>query len=131
MRILIDTHTFLWFFSSSPRLTSLARNLIERNSSTTLISIASIWEISIKNSKGKLNIAGGFERIPEILNYNDIDILPIDLQHTLEHNQLSFHHHDPFDRMIAAQAIAEGIDLVSIDDVFDEYFTGTEVKQIW
>ncbi len=131
MRILIDTHTFLWFFSDSLKLTSLASELIELTSSTTLVSIASIWEISIKNSKGKLNIEGGFGRIPEILDNNDIYILPINFQHTLVHNQFPFHHRDPFDRMIAAQAIVEGIDLISVDDIFDSYFEGSEVKRIW
>ncbi len=131
MRILIDTHTFLWFFSDPSRLTLKASELIEMSSSATLVSIVSVWEISIKNSKGKLDIAGGFERISKVLDDNDINILSIDLPHTLKQNRLPFHHKDPFDRMIAAQALVEKIDLASADTVFDLYFDNSEVKRIW
>ena len=95
------------------------------------ISIASIWEISIKTTIGKLRLDGGFERVLPDLIENSIEILEITFAHALKNNQLPFHHRDPFDRMIAAQAIVEGIHLVSIDDSFDPYFADTEVKRIW
>ena len=69
--------------------------------------------------------------MPDLLQRIAFELLPIDLVHTLKYYELPFHHKDPFDRMIAAQAIVEGIDLVSKDDIFDSYFSGTEVKRIW
>ena len=131
MRVLIDTHVFLWFISGPFRLSSLARETLEFRSSTALISIASLWEISIKSSMGNLDIAGGFSAVGKVLDENNIEILPISFSHTLANHRLTFHHKDPFDRMIAAQAIDEGLDLISIDDAFDWYFADTEVKRIW
>lgn len=131
MRVLIDTHVFLWFTGDPSRLSSVVRETIEFDSSTVQISIASIWEISIKSSMGNLDVAGGFASVEDVLRENNIEILPIDFSHTLTNHGLPFHHHDPFDRMIAAQAIVEGIDLVSIDAVFDSYFANTGVKRIW
>lgn len=131
MRVLIDTHVFLWFIGESSRLSLAVRETLEFNSPTVQISIASIWEMSIKSSSGNLDIVGGFAAIEQVLIENDIDILQIDFNHTLANHGLQSHHKDPFDRMIAAQAIVEGIDLISVDDIFDSYFAGTEVKRIW
>lgn len=131
MRVLIDTHTFLWFVSSPLKLNRTALLLVGDDTTHLQISIASIWEISIKSSRGKLSVNGGFKNVENRLVENGIEILPIIFAHTFEHNSLPFHHKDPFDRMIAAQAIFEGIDLVSEDDVFDLYFAGTNVKRIW
>ncbi len=131
MRVLIDTHAFLWFVSDLTRVSEKSLEILERNDCIAQISIASIWEISIKTSRGKLSVAGGFRTIETDLAKNLIEILPISFEHTLINNNLTFHHKDPFDRMIAAQAMVEGIDVISIDDVFDSYFAGTEVKRIW
>ena len=131
MRVLIDTHTFLWFVSDLTKLGDASRKILEDRDCVALISIASIWEISIKTSRGKLSVDGGFPFVEIDLAKNSINILPISFEHTLINNRLPFHHKDPFDRMIAAQAIVEGIDLVSVDDAFDPYFEGTEVKRIW
>lgn len=131
MRVLIDTHTFIWFVRDSGEISSKARSLIEPPAIDVCFSIASIWEISIKTAIGKLKLDGGFERVLPDLMENSIEILQITFPHALKNNQLPFHHRDPFDRMIAAQAIVEGIDLISIDDSFDPYFADTEVKRIW
>lgn len=131
MRVFIDTHTFLWFVSSPTRMTDSSRAMIERPDATVLISIASIWEISIKTSLGKLIVDGGFPKVEFYLSANTIDVLPITFEHTLRNNQLPFHHKDPFDRMIAAQALVERLDLISNDDTFDPYFAATEVKRVW
>lgn len=96
-----------------------------------MISIASVWEISIKCARGNLKIDGGFESLPDLLENSDIGLLAINLYHTLKHYRLPFHHKDPFDRMIAAQALVEEIDLVSADTVFDLYFDISEIKRIW
>lgn len=131
MRVLIDTHAFLWYLGSTKSLSAKVVGLIESDETDVLFSMASLWEISIKNSRGKLNIGIGYESVPEVLTRYSIDILTISFEHTLQQNRLPFHHNDPFDRMIAAQALVENIDLVSIDDVFDRYFDGSEVKRIW
>jgi PIN domain nuclease of toxin-antitoxin system len=131
MRLLIDTHVFLWFVNNTKELSSTARNLVANRQNLILISIASLWELSIKTAQGKLTIDGGYERVEIDLNINSFEILPINFQHTLRQNQLTFHHRDPFDRMIAAQALVEKIDLVSSDMVFDLYFENSEIKRIW
>ena len=109
----------------------LFRSIIASPRSDILLSIASVWETSIKCAQGKLVIDEGFQSMPDILERFAIEILPINLRHTLKYYDLPFHHKDPFDRMIATQAIVEGIDLISIDDFFDSYFADTEVKRIW
>lgn len=131
MRVLIDTHTFLWFVSDFTKLGAKSLEILESRDCTALISIGSIWEISIKMSQGKLMVDDGFSSVKMDLVKNSIAILPISFEHTLANNRLAFHHKDPFDRMIASQAIVEGIDLISRDDAFDSYFAGTEVKRIW
>jgi len=131
MRVLIDTHVFLWFITNSKELSSAAKGLIENQQNRLLISIASLWELSIKTAQGKLVIEGGFENVLNDLNMNSIEILPIIFPHTLKQNQLPFHHTDPFDRMIAAQAIFQGFDLISVDAAFDPYFVDAAVKRLW
>ncbi len=131
MKYLIDTHVFIWFVENLPNLRQAARNLIESNNSEIYISIASLWEISIKTSIGKLQMNRKFEDIIDVLNENSIEILPITFAHTIENNQLPFHHRDPFDRIIVSQAIIENMNFVSSDDVFDEYLKGKSVKRIF
>lgn len=131
MRVLIDTHAFLWFVKASPEISPAALTIMRDPAVDLLISVASLWELSIKTATGKLVIDGGFERVLPDLNKNFIEILPIDFSHTLKQNQLPFHHRDPFDRMIASQALVEEIYLISADDAFDRYFDGTEVSRIW
>lgn len=93
--------------------------------------MASLWEISIKFSLGKLEIKGGYDAIAKDLAENEIEILAIDFVHTMLQTKLPFHNKDPFDRIIAAQALAENINLISRDDVFDLYFKNEKIKRIW
>ena len=95
------------------------------------LSIVSLWEISIKNALGRLEVEDGYDSLADDLVKYSIDVLPIRFADTSQQNRLPFHHKDPFDRMIAAQALVERIDLVSRDEVFDRYFEGSEVKRIW
>ena len=131
MRYLIDTHIFIWFIQNSPNLKQAIRDLIEDANNEVLISIGSVWEVSIKNSLGKLHLTKGFSAMSGYLNDNSIDILPITFAHTVENNKLPFHHRDPFDRIIVAQAIVENMDFISADAVFDDYLTGKSIKRIW
>ena len=131
MRLLIDTHTFIWYSGDGSNLSSVARNLIASDETDVVVSIVSLWEISIKVALRRLDIEGGFENLPAVLTKYDIETLPVSFEHTLVQSNFPFYHKDPFDRMIAAQAVVEKMDLVSIDDVFDRYFVGSEVKRIW
>lgn len=93
-----------------------------------LLSVASIWEIAIKVSFGKLLLAAPFaELIPEQLATNAIDILPIEVSDLSMLVQLPFHHRDPFDRLLAAQSLAKSLPLISGDTVFDHY----QVERLW
>lgn len=131
MKYLIDTHVFIWFIQNSPNLAAINRNLIEDANNEILISIASLWEISIKNSMGKLHLTKGFGAMITYLNDNSIEILPVEFSHLAENNRLLFHHRDPFDRIIISQAIVEDLDFISADTVFDEYLNGKSISRIW
>ncbi|HST60280.1 MAG TPA: type II toxin-antitoxin system VapC family toxin [Longimicrobium sp.] len=127
-RALLDTHAFIWFISGSERLSATARALIEAPENPILVSIASLWEISIKYGLGKLELARPFdELIPEELVRQRIGVLDIDLKHLAELTRLPLHHRDPFDRLIAAQALAEGLPIISVDVALDPY----GVQRIW
>ncbi len=128
MNILLDTHTFLWFVADDERLSDAARTLIEAEDSQPFLSIASLWEIAIKISLGKLKLQQPFEVfIPQQLAMNGIGILTLSLEHTAAISTLPFHHRDPFDRLIAVQARLEKMRLVSADSAFDAY----EVQRVW
>jgi PIN domain nuclease of toxin-antitoxin system len=121
MKIILDTHTFLWFVNDSLELSNSAAELIESDVDLW-ISIASLWEISIKVNLNKLDLPDDFDRfIPHQIAVNGIEILPINLQHLIALTKLPLHHRDPFDRILIAQAIAEDVPIISIDKKFDLY----------
>lgn len=127
MNLLLDTHTFLWFVNDDPRLSTAAAALLESDN-TVLLSIASLWEIAIKVSIGKLSLSQPFAQfISEQLALNDITVLPIRVVDCHQLIRLPFYHRDPFDRIIIAQAQVEGIPVVSVDTAFDAY----DVKRYW
>lgn len=127
MRFLIDTHTFLWLMTDSPQLSSHAKETLESDADL-LISVASLWEIAIKNNIGKLSLSAPFEIfIPQQLTHNQIEILPITLQHLNLIITLPLHHRDPFDRLLICQSLAEQIPILSADKTLDRYF----VNRIW
>jgi PIN domain nuclease of toxin-antitoxin system len=128
MRILLDTHSFLWFVAGDARIGSTARSLIADLNNTALLSIASLWEIAIKVSLGKLTLTEPFETlIAEQLALNAINVLPIEFDDLIEVTRLPFHHRDPFDRLLVAQAIARGLPIVSRDPVLDDY----PIERLW
>ncbi len=131
MQYLIDTHVFLWFVSQAKELSLTAKTLIEDGRNEIFISIASLWEISIKTALGKLTINGKYETVIDDVNDNSIQILPINFAHTVEHNRLPFHHRDPFDRIIVSQAIVENMNFISADAIFDDYLQGKSIERIW
>ena len=122
MQFLLDTHTFLWFILDSPNLSTSAKTIIETASNNRLLSVASIWEMAIKSSIGKLTFNQPFERfIPYQLRINDIKLLEIQLAHTVAIVNLPFYHRDPFDRLIIGQSIVENIPVITADSAFEEY----------
>lgn len=128
MRYLIDTHIFLWFLEGDQRLSKRVRGLIADNDNEIWISIASLWEITIKTSIGKLTLLKSFaEIIPQQLAENDITVLPINLDDLTVVVNLPLHHRDPFDRLLIAQAISRNIPLISDDSNFGAY----PVTVIW
>ncbi len=126
-RYLLDTNAFLYFINNDSALSEAAKNIIE-SEVELLISAASLWEIAIKFSIGKLNLPDSFENfIPAQLQQNDIGILPITLSHLEKVSTLPFHHKDPFDRLIIAQSVFENLTVLSTDAVFDLY----GIQRIW
>ena len=128
MRLLLDTHSLLWFIGGDEQLPQAAREIIANMDNEVLLSIASLWEIAIKTSLGKLILGRPFEElIPEQLILNEIGILPIGLDDLSLVAKLPFHHRDPFDRLIIAQAMTKGLPIVSRDAEFARY----PVELIW
>nr|VFK23100.1 MAG: PIN domain nuclease, a component of toxin-antitoxin system (PIN domain) [Candidatus Kentron sp. LFY] len=122
MRLLLDTSVFLRFIAGSDRLDGKTRALMEDFDNALVLSVASLWEIAIKISIGKLELLKEFDSlIFEELEENEIEVLPIRLAHLSEMMRLSFHHRDPFDRLIIAQSIAEDLPLITYDGIFGKY----------
>jgi PIN domain nuclease of toxin-antitoxin system len=128
VRLLLDTHSLLWFLAGDTRLSPRARSLIEDLGNTRLASIASLWEIAIKVSIGKLFLARPYaEMFPRLLYENRIEAYPITVAHIAAVATLRFHHRDPFDRMIVAQSLTDEVPIVSGDITLDAY----SVRRIW
>lgn len=128
MRVLLDTHSFLWFIGGSVSLSPSARALIEDAENQPLLSMASLWEMAIKLSIGKLSLGQPFETlIPEQMKLNGIELLQIEMPHIVAVASLPFHHRDPFDRLLIAQAIVEQMPIVSGDPAFDSY----TIQRLW
>lgn len=128
MRLLVDTHAFLWWIADDTSLSQKARDAIADPENECLLSAASAWEIAIKASLGKLALDEEVGRfVPEQLALNAFGVLPIELGHAVRVASLPFHHRDPFDRLLAAQALEEKIAVVTADAVFRRY----GVTRIW
>lgn len=128
MKLLLDTHAFLWFIMDDPALSSEAKRLIEEPENDIILSVASLWEMAIKVSLGKLTISQPFEPfITSQLTANAITLLNISTSHAAVVATLPFHHRDPFDRLLIAQAMVEQLPIVSTDPEFDSY----RIKRLW
>ena len=128
MRLLLDTHIFLWFVWDDPQLSLLAKNAIESSENEIYLSAASAWEVAIKVSTGKLSIGQEVEPyFHQHLSQNEIGLLPISLAHIGKVATLPFYHKDPFDRLLISQSLAESMPLVSADVIFDLY----GITRIW
>lgn len=117
MRLLLDTHVFLWWSENDPRLKPVARRAIE-GADLVMVSAASAWEAAVKSALGKLRVGVPFEEAVEI---NAFEKLPVEFRHAAAVAALPPHHGDPFDRMLAAQALTEGLTLVTHDRWLQPY----------
>jgi PIN domain nuclease of toxin-antitoxin system len=121
MKMLLDTPTFLCFINDSPELSNTAAELLESDVDL-LLSMASLWEIAIKVSLNKLTLSDSYEQfIPQQITLNSIEVLNIAFEHLAGVSKLPFHHRDPFDRLLIAQAMSEGLPIISADTKFDSY----------
>jgi len=127
MTYLLDTHTFLWILNAPKVLPASVQSICKNRSATLLISIVTPWEMAIKSAIGKLDAAYVLDNFEALLTQGGFTMLETTIQHVIRGWRLPSHHRDPFDRLIAAQALDLRIPLVSRDRVFDLY----GVKRIW
>lgn len=126
MRLLLDTHTLLWWFTDDERLSQQAHRAITSEDNDVYASTASAWEIATKQRIGKLtSVPDAAERYAELVAANGFIHLPVTHHHALRAGGYDVTHRDPFDRMLAAQAQLERLHLVSRDPAFDEFSTRT------
>ena len=128
MKVLLDTHAFLWLISGDDRLSGTAQKTFLNPGNILFFSAASLWEICIKMSLGKLSLKSGWlKTIEDEMKINAIQWLSIEMTHCVKLINLPFHHRDPFDRMLVAQAIVDDMQLLSRDTRLASY----EIKCIW
>ena len=128
MKLLLDTHAFIWWASEPEKLSINVLSLLENRDNTLVLSVASVWEIQIKRQIGKLKLDIPLWQILESQQQiNDLQILSIHLAHVVALDNLPAHHKDPFDRLLIAQANVEDMLLVSKDEAFSNY----SVRLIW
>jgi PIN domain nuclease of toxin-antitoxin system len=126
-KILIDTHTFLWYMEGS-NLISKEAILLINNTSTVFLSIISLWEIAIKQNIGKLELKYSLEKYINHWKAMNGKTIYLTEKNVFEYKKLELHHRDPFDRMLIARAITENIPIISADTKFDLY---PEIQRIW
>ena len=119
MKLLLDSHAFLWWLNDDPKLSAEVRQVVSDPSSIIHVSAATVWELSIKAGLGKLDL--GRSDLVEQMQINDFAKLPVTARHALVAGALPRHHHDPFDRMLIAQAQVEGLTVVTRDSAFRDY----------
>ncbi|HWP49701.1 MAG TPA: type II toxin-antitoxin system VapC family toxin [Candidatus Limnocylindrales bacterium] len=128
MKLLLDTHTFIWWDSEPSKLSPQALVLCQDRGNSVLLSVASVWEMQIKLQLDKLRLTLPLaEMIESQQQTNNIEVLPITLTHVLTLGELPSHHKDPFDRLLIAQAKVEGAVLVSKDPIFAMY----SIQVLW
>ena len=128
MKLLLDTHAFLWFCLNDPQLSEQTLILIANPANDIFVSPASYWELAVKIGLRKYSLQQPVDTFFEDqISENQFKILPIEPRHVAPLTKLDFHHRDPFDRLIIAQAMIEDISIISADSAFDAY----PVTRIW
>jgi PIN domain nuclease of toxin-antitoxin system len=122
MKLLLDTHTFIWWDGNPNKLSKVALDLLSDSKNQLFLSLVSVWEMQIKIQLGKLQVRADLGiLVAEQLSENNLELLNVDLSHILTLSQLENHHKDPFDRLLIAQAHLEKMILVSCDPIFQAY----------
>ncbi len=121
MKLLLDTHTFIWWDSEPANLSPRVLDLLLNPKNTRLVSVVSLWEIQIKTQSGKLTLNQSLEKIITTQQNNGIELIKVEVNHILRLEQLPLHHKDPFDRLLIAQSQAENAILLSKDAIFSRY----------
>ena len=122
MRLLLDTHIFIWWADQPEKLSHAALSALEDEANELLLSVASVWEMQIKIQLGKLKLSLPLkELVKNQQDTNDLRVSPVALTHVLALDSLPFHHKDPFDRLLIAQCMAEGLTIVTADSQFSAY----------
>jgi PIN domain nuclease of toxin-antitoxin system len=121
MNLLLDTHAFLWFIGGDKQLPEKSVELIKIPENNCYLSIASLWEIAIKFSLGKIELKNGFEELYKFIQHSEIEILHLSFDHLKQLTKLDFHHRDPFDRIIISQGISEKFIIITKDENFRKY----------
>ena len=128
MKALLDTHTLLWLADNPDKLPARVISICEDENNALFISIASFWELAIKMSLAKIELEDdALTRLKTWCDDNTVQLLPIKLDHCQRLQTLPFHHRDPFDRLLIAQAMCEQLSLISVDGHFADY----GVNVIW
>jgi PIN domain nuclease of toxin-antitoxin system len=127
-RILLDTHSFLWFVFDDPRLSPLAAQTIENPKVVKLLSVVSLWEITIKSQLGKLKLGMKLsDFFEQFISKRELEVIDIELRYLLAYDQLPLHHRDPFDRMLLSQASVQEIPILSADTALAKY----DIELVW
>ena len=122
MKLLLDTHVLLWAASEPDQLTAAARDGLEDGTNDVFVSVVSAWEIAVKQSLGKLELAKPAEQwLPEVLRRTGFELAEVGLAAALRVRALPWHHRDPFDRLLVAQAAEDGYTVVTRDSALDAY----------
>ncbi len=129
MRLLIDTHVFLWWsMEHGARLSTRARDLLANGSNDVALSMVSAWEIAIKVGGKRMDLPDAVERyLPDRIRHHGFEVMPIELAHVFRAGSLPLIHRDPFDRMLVAQAQIEGLPILTADPAIAQY----DVETIW
>lgn len=122
MNLLLDTHAFIWLDIAPNRLSNAAKHAIQNSQNSIYLSLTSVWEMQIKIQLGKLKLNSPLSStVAAQQNINSVQMLPIRLDHILALDNLPFHHRDPFDRLLVAQAQIEGLTLITNDQKINAY----------
>jgi PIN domain nuclease of toxin-antitoxin system len=128
LKILLDSHAFIWSTVEPHRLSKTARRFFTTPGHELIVSIASLWEITIKMARGKLiPLGASIEDVVDALRRGGIALLPVHTSHLVQLESLPLHHRDPFDRLLIAQAIEENLTILTDDTHFRRY----PVKTVW
>jgi PIN domain nuclease of toxin-antitoxin system len=127
VKILLDTHTLIWWFENEFRLSRRASSIIANQNNTVLVSAAVGWELAIKVNLGRFNALSLATELPRHTEEEGFEELPISMEQAVRAGLLPLHHRDPFDRLLVAQAQALNVPILSADAVLDQY----DVKRVW